>query len=337
MAKKVTVRDIAKAAGVSVATVSRVLNSQSGFSPETERLVQETAGRMGYRIPERKAQSRETEAIALVIPAVNEYFSGSLTRSVENAARKRGYVVILCNAGCDAMYGEEFVGLLKKKLVKGIVACSIPPDSALLRVIWEAKLPCVLIDSVSYEYTFPYVKIDDFQGMYAATKFLLDRGHRRIAILSGAMEDQVAGGPRMEGYRQALRDAGIAPSAQLEAFAGDFSYESGRKAFMELLSREADFTGLVTCSDVVAAAAITAAAKRGIRVPQELSVIGFDNSQIAALLNPPLTSAAQPYQEMGEMAVHLLKKVIEYEGLMESRVFPVHIVERETTAPPPEK
>ena len=213
MAKKMTVRDIAKAAGVSVATVSRVLNSLSGFSPETERLVQETAGRMGYRIPERKAQSRETEAIALVIPAVNEYFSGSLTRSVENAARKRGYVVILCNAGCDAMYGEEFVGLLKKKLVKGIVACSIPPDSALLRVIWEAKLPCVLIDSVSYEYTFPYVKIDDFQGMYAATKFLLDCGHRRIAILSGAMEDQVAGGPRMEGYRQALRDAGIAPSA----------------------------------------------------------------------------------------------------------------------------
>ena len=97
---------------------------------------------------------------------------------------RRGYVVILCNAGCDAMYGEEFVGLLKKKLVKGIVACSIPPDSALLRVIWEAKLPCVLIDSVPYEYTFPYVKIDDFQGMYAATKFLLDRGHRRIAILS---------------------------------------------------------------------------------------------------------------------------------------------------------
>ena len=111
MAKKVTVRDIAKAAGVSVATVSRVLNRQSGFSPETERLVQETAGRMGYRIPERKAQSRETEAIALVIPAVNEYFSGSLTRSVENAARKRGYVVIPSMPGatrCTARNSSGF-------------------------------------------------------------------------------------------------------------------------------------------------------------------------------------------------------------------------------------
>lgn len=331
MSKKVTVRDIARRAGVSVATVSRVLNNQSGFSEETKQIVQETVKQMGYCVTPRKTYSREPQAIALVMPEVNDYFAGSLVRSVEIAARKRGYVVILCHTGSHAKYGEEFVGVLKERLVKGVIVCSIQPDSPLLRIVSEAQLPCVLINSISYEYTFPYVKIDDFQGMYAATRFLLDRGHKKIAILSGALEDQVAGEPRMEGYRQALRDAGVVPDASLEVFADDFSYESGQKAFQNLISRGVTFTGLVSCSDVVAAAAITMATKQGIRIPEDLSIVGFDDSLIASLLNPPLTSAAQPYAEMGEMAVHLLKKVIEYDGIVESRIFPVHIVERETT------
>lgn len=333
MTMKATVRDVAREANVSVATVSRVLNGQAGFSPETERRVQAALQKLQYRRSEtaRGAQNKTPEAIALMVPEVNEYFCGSLTRSIENAARRRGYLVILCNAGSDAMYGEGFVKLLKEKRVSGIIACSIPPESSLLRTICETKIPCVLVNSISYEHAFPYVKIDDFQGMYAATKFLLDRGHREIAILSGQMGDMVAGWPRMEGYRQALRDAGIGPNPALEAFAGDFSYQSGRRAFVELVERDVPFTGLVTCSDVVAAAAIAAAAHCGIRVSQDLSVVGFDDSQIASLLNPPLTSAAQPFSEMGEMAVHLLKKVIEQGGTVESRVFPVHVVEREST------
>ena len=334
MTKKATIRDVAKEAEVSVATVSRVLNGQSGFSAKTQQRVWDTIKTLGYERTETEHGKKEKQvprALGLIVPQVNEYFCGSLMRSVEDAARKRGYVVILCNAGADAVYGDTFVRLLKLQQIAGIIACSIPPDSPLIQTIWEAGIPCVLIDSVSYEYPFPYVKIDDFQGMYAATKFLLDRGHRRIAILSGKLKDPVAGFPRMEGYRQALREEGLASDPKLEAFAGNFSYQSGQKGFEELVSRKAEFTGLVVCSDVVAAAAINAAAKCGIRVPQDLSVVGFDDSKIASLLTPPLTSVAQPYEQMGETAVHILVRVIEQGVQVESRVFPVQVVERETT------
>lgn len=141
----------------------------------------------------------------------------------------------------------------------------------------------------------------------------------------------MAGWPRLEGYRQALRDAGVELDPELEAFANHFNYESGKTAFEELLSRNSSFTGIVTCSDMVAAAVLSSAGKLGIRVPEELSVVGFDDSQIASVMNPPLTSVAQPYREMGKAAVDILLKELDGATMVGSRVFPVQVVEREST------
>ena len=333
MAKKPTIREVAKAARVSVATVSRVLNGQQGFSSQTERQVRQVVKEMGYSGGglARAVKNKVPKTIALIVPEVSEYFCGSLAQGIEDAARRRGYVVILCNTGADAMYGESYVEMLRQQYVDGVIACSIPPDSPLNRKIRETGIPCVLLDSISYDCPFPYVKIDDFQGMYTATKYLLDRGHRRIEILSGNVKDPVAGWPRLEGYRQALRDAGVELDPELEAFANHFNYESGKTAFEELLSRNSSFTGIVTCSDMVAAAVLSSAGKLGIRVPEELSVVGFDDSQIASVMNPPLTSVAQPYREMGKAAVDILLKELDGATMVGSRVLPVQVVEREST------
>ncbi len=333
MANGATIRDVAKAAEVSVATVSRILNQQKGFSQETEERVRKVIKELGYRRNQVawNLKTNSSKTIALITPEINSFFSSALTQGVEEAARREGFVVILCNAGADANFGKSYIPVLSEQQVGGVITCSIPPDAALNAQIRDIGVPCVMVNSISYDCGFPYVKVDDFQGMYLATRFLLDKGHRRIAVLSGSLNDPVAGKPRYNGYRQALRDFGIEPDPELEAFAGNFSYESGKEAFELLLSRTRDFTGIVTCSDVVAAAVLSGAAKYGVRVPEDLSVVGFDDSSIASIINPPLTSVAQPFQKMGEKAVSILLREIRGETMLENRIFPLHIVERDST------
>lgn len=306
--RKPTIRDVAEEAGISVATVSRVLNNKPGYGPETGERVQQAIEKLGYQRNEiaRNLKISKTNTIAIVVPTTTDSFFTKLIRGILKAARTYNYAVLLCDIGVNGKYSEEDIRMLAERQISGIIVCSISPKLGVDKLLNQLGIPAVFVNSISYNYKFPYIKIDDFQAMYSATSFLIGQGHREIAMISGAPDDVIAGRPRIEGYRHALREHHLPVREELEVVADNFSYEHGAEAFETLLQRGVSFTGLVTCSDEVAAAALTSAHRHGIRIPQNLSVVGFDGTATALLTMPQLTTVSQPFEEMGYSAIQML-------------------------------
>lgn len=306
--RKPTIRDVAEEAGISVATVSRVLNNKSGYGPETKERVQQAIEKLGYQRNEiaRNLKISKTNTIAVIVPTTTDSFFTKLIRGILKAARAYNYAVLLCDIGVNGKYSENDIRMLAERQISGIIACSIPPKLGVDQLMHQLRIPAVFVNSISYNYKFPYIKIDDFQAMYSATSFLIDQGHRDIAIISGALDDVIAGWPRREGYRHALREHQLPVREELEVVADDFSYAYGADAFDELLQRNVSFTGLVTCSDEVAAAVLAAAPHYDIHIPENLSVVGFDGTATALLTMPQLTTVSQPFEEMGYSAFKML-------------------------------
>lgn len=328
-----TIKDVAAAAGVSIATVSRVLNKQPGYGAKTEARVLEAIEKTGYQRNEiaRNLKMKRSDTIAVLVPEITGGFSTKIMSGIHEASMEQDYAVMLCNVGADGVACRRYINLLRERQVGGILACSIPPQSGADGLLYESGIPCVLINSMSFRYPLPYIKIDDFQAMYQATSYLIQRGHTRIGILSGKQEDMIAGRPRMEGYRQALNANGIGSREEWEQCISDFGFQAGRKGAGELLDRAKELTGIVACSDEVAAAVLSVAAERHIRVPDDLSVIGFDDSEIASMTEPTLTTVSQPFREMGHSAIGMLFRQIERHKAGNNRIVPTEIVERRST------
>jgi LacI family transcriptional regulator len=193
------------------------------------------------------------------------------------------------------------------------------------------NIPVVLLSTASSQYSFPYVKVDDKQAAYDATNYLIKKGHKNIAMISGDEKDPIAGKPRIEGYREALRDFGIPFQENLLVF-GDFGYRSGYAAMEKLLRSKAEFTAVFASSDEMAAGVLSAAYQHGIKVPEQLSVIGYDNLQISEMSIPPLTTVAQPLFEMGKLAAEMLLKMIQTKTKVPSQILRHEIVERQSVA-----
>ena len=190
------------------------------------------------------------------------------------------------------------------------------------------KIPVVLVLTVSYRFPIPYIKVDDRQAAYQATKYLIDKGHKEIGIISGPQEDKLAGLPRIEGYKQALADYRLTISEDHIAY-GDFTYKSGRRGIEEVFERSPDITAVFVASDEMALGVLSYAYKKGIKIPDDLSVIGYDDTQDAEMAIPPLTTVHQPIYEMGERAVEMLFGA---KGTVESVIMPHHIVERDSVS-----
>jgi LacI family transcriptional regulator len=188
------------------------------------------------------------------------------------------------------------------------------------------KIPVILVLTVSSHLQIPHIKLDDKQAAYQATQFLIDRGHKEIGMISGTKNDKLAGLPRIEGYKQALADNSLTISEDRIAY-GDFAYKSGITCMEELFQRSPDITAVFAASDEMAVGALSCAYKKGIKVPDELSVIGYDDTQDAEMAIPPLTTVHQPIYEMGQRAVEMLFSGKE---TAESVVMPHHIVERDS-------
>lgn len=306
---RTTLKRIGDQLGVSATTVSRALNGQARryrISRKTEEAVQTLAAELGFA-PNRLARGlrlKKTATIGLVIPDVSNPFFASIARQVDCEARKHSYSVILCDSQDSVDLEIEALDVLCSRSVEGLVLCPVGQSADHLAEFEHGDLPVVLVDRYFPSVELPYVVSDNAGGAKQAMEFLLQSGHRRIALLQG-LHGTAPNEERLRGYREALRAHSIRVDEQL--IAGDsFSQQSGYIHTKLLLRMNRDFTAIFALSNQISLGAIRALSEEKIAVPDDVSMVAFDDQPCMALLAAPMTTVAQRHDEMGEIAVKLL-------------------------------
>jgi LacI family transcriptional regulator len=305
-----TIKDVAREAGVSPATVSRWMNGRLVVKPSTADRITAAVRNLRYApsLVARSLVTKESRTIGLLLADISNPFFASLARSVEDAAQQRGYAVIVCNSDSNPEKEASYVRLLRRKYIDGVLFLSNSPGGSGLKEALEEKIPIVVVDEAIEGVRAPGVFIDNAQGAYAAVKHLIALGHRRIGHITGP---PVYSTPlRLHGYRRALEDHGLSfePTLVRE---GDFQTEGGRRAAWTLINLAQRPSAIFAGNDLMALGAMQAAWEAGLRVPEDLAIVGFDDIPLASCLVPPLTTVAQPVSQMGRVAVDILVRRIE--------------------------
>jgi LacI family transcriptional regulator len=301
-----TIREVAKRAGVSYATVSHVINNTRFVSQDTRGRVQAAMNELNYR-PNALARSLrrgQTNTLGLILPDSANPFFAEIGRSIEDTAFKLGFSVILCNTERDTNREQLYVDLLSKKQVDGIIFVAAGDQADSLNFLLSQGMPCVLIDRDLPNIEVDAVLTDNQQGGYLATRHLIELGHRRIACIAGPSHITPSA-ERITGYRQALEEAGIAFNEAL-VVGGDYHPDSGLHIAAALLDLASPPTAFFALNDLMAMGALRAAAVAGRRVPEDLAIVGYDDIEFASFTNPPLSTVAQPKSEIGSQATKLL-------------------------------
>jgi LacI family transcriptional regulator len=306
----ITIRDVAKEAGVSVSTVSRVLNDKDDVAPETYKKVQGVIQEMGYTssLAARSMRSHRTNVIGLIVPDVADSFSIQVMKGVNQAIFELGYDLIIYTSGSikkrsAAERERHFVSLLNGSITDGVIIVTPAATS------FSTAAPVITIDPNNECPECPTVIATNHAGAMAAIEYLIGLGHCRIGFISGRPDLQSAQ-RRLQGYQDALHQAGIPLDPELIA-AGDFSLETGRLCARKLLSLSDRPTAIFAANDQSAIGTIEAAYEMGLRVPDDLSVVGFDNIPEAAYVNPALTTVDQFIGKMGYVATETLIGLIQ--------------------------
>ncbi|WLR57026.1 LacI family DNA-binding transcriptional regulator [Mesobacillus subterraneus] len=327
-----TIKDVAKNANVSIATVSRVLNGQGGYSKATEEKVLLSIKVLGYQ-PNAFARgliSNKSNTVGIIFPEVSSQFSSKILRGVEEAAHRLNSSVIVCNTASHGQRTMKYLQLLTEKRVDGILFVSELITEEYYKKLESMEIPVVLISTESYQYSLPYIKVDDKHAAFTATDYLIKMGHSKIGMISGNRDDIIAGQPRIDGYKQALAQRGLDINSEHIIHSQGFSFKDGFIGLPKLLEQFPDLTAVFAASDSLALGAISSAYKLGIKIPDQLSIIGYDNLPIAEMAIPPLTTVAQPLEEMGLIAADMLFTMMNQGRKVESRIMSHTVIERES-------
>ncbi len=338
MKRKMTIQEIARLAGVSKATVSRVLNNRGGVSPETRRKVEEVIRLHSYtpNLVARGLSLKKTGSIGLIVAHTAERLSSHLffiefLRGISAVLDKRGFRLILAPAESEDRYETSCRTMAEGGVVDGVVVLGVRRNDKRLRYFLRAGIPVV---TVGRPIGFPkvdYVDADNTGGARVATEYLLRLGHGEVLFINGP-RDHTASLAREKGYRQAFKAMGRELDEDLIVY-GDFSFESGYETVRGFLARGKSLSAVFAASDLAAMGAITAFKEAGIRVGHEVSVIGFDDIPYAHFFDPPLTTVRQPIYEMGKEAGRILLLRLEGEagpGRLH-KTFPTQLIVREST------
>jgi LacI family transcriptional regulator len=329
VANRVTMADVAREAGVSLMTVSRVINNKGDVSAETRRHVLEIIGRMGYR-PSGVARSLATQrtgALGLVVPDVGNPFFSGVARGAEDQAYAEGYNIFLCNTNEDPQREMAILQSLEEKRVDGLVLCSSRLTESLLLPLLARHPAAVLVNRRVGGNGIGAILIDDETGSRLATEHLLRTGHRAIGFLAGPPASY-SGQQRALGYRAALATAGLPHDPAWVRNCTSF-VEGGRVAARELLTAHPELTALVCYNDLVAVGTLQACIDLGRRVPQDVAVTGFDDIPLMDQITPALTTCHVPRHDLGAQALRLLLGCINgYLEECKDIVLPVELVIR---------
>lgn len=339
----VTIRDVARAAEVSVSTVSHVLSGNRPTSRLARQRVQAAIEQLGYR-PNEMARSlvlRRSFALGLVIPDISNPYYPALALGAEHRMREEGYSLVLGNTEYDHRREAAYLELLRTRHLGGLIYCpggDLSPIFADLRRVVADRLPLVLVHSPTPG--IPTVCADNQQGGRLAAEHLLRLGHTRLGIVSGLPLDEALA-DREEGFTRALAERGLATDrSSVPVTYGDHQIGGGRAAMASLLSAEPRVTAVFVLNDMMALGALEAARAVGRRAPGDLSIVGFDGIPFSELANPPLTTVAQPIRQLGERAAELLLSLARDRpagevGDAPSVVLPNRLVARGSSGPAP--
>ncbi|SFU90393.1 transcriptional regulator, LacI family [Clostridium sp. DSM 8431] len=328
-----SIKDVAKEAGVSIATVSRVLNDIDVVNEDTKKKVLDAIKKLGYRpnIVARSLKTQRTKTIGILIPDISSQFYPEIVRGAEDVSHIYDYNIILCNSDFDSDKEKEYLRVLKEKMVDGVIYMSSSLDDEIIDTINDLDLKTVLVESKDKNHDFPSVTIDNISAIYCGTKHLIDNGAKNLAYIGTDAKGMNAWGERYIGFEKAVREAGLKKDNDL-VFFDTLKVKSGAKAVKHFIETGKKFDGIVCASDEIAMGAINELRDNGIRVPEDVSVIGFNNNNAGAIFYPKISTVAQPSYDMGSVAMRMLIKILNKKPLDQDQyVLDYQLIKRDST------
>lgn len=334
-----TIKDVARRAGVSTMTVSRVINSSGYISQGTRERVERAIAELDY-LPNALARSlrhRQTKTIALVLADISNPFFIAVARGAEEVASALGFSVLFCNTGESPAAESDYLAVLLQKQVDGVLLVPTSGDDKGVARLQERGVPTVLIDRRVGGAPADLVRGDSERGAYQLVRHLVGLGHTRIALITGHLDVSTAA-DRAAGYRRALADAGLPADPRL-LLADDFSLAAGERSTRQLLALHPRPTAIFGGNNLIAFGAFRALREAGLRVPADVSLVTFDDLPEAWLMSPFLTTVNQPAYAIGRCAAELLLERLDGRGGPAAReiILPTELVVRRSSAPPPPK
>jgi DNA-binding LacI/PurR family transcriptional regulator len=329
---KPTIYDVAKLAGVSAATVSKVINNKGRISEETKERINRIMGELNYQpnFIASAMKGKSTYQIALLIPDIENPIYAQYMKHIEERGQELGYNIVMCSTDNNSEKEARHITLLRQRRVDGIIIASKFKNDGILKELLRENFPVVLFAHERPEISIDSVTADDYMGGYLAVEHLLKTGHKRIGLLG---EESISSDERVRGYKMALSTAGI-PIADHLIVVGGSSLQEAEASAAALLDREDKPTAIFGCNDLLAIGVVKAAKSRGIRIPDELSVIGFDDTPLCSIISPNLSSVTMPVRELGKYVTDMIIRKIEQTDSSKQRIRMLPgLAIRESTAP----
>lgn len=329
----VTIEDVAREAGVSVATVSRVINRNGPVSAKSEEKVNLAIARLNYRpnVWGRRLRRQESRMILIFVPYISNPFYASIVSGVEDTLRKQGYGTMLCITNGDKTREQEFIKQLYDGQADGaVIMCVDKHDKDIEQLAKE--VPVVQCCEYSMNEDISHVSVNNFAAANQVVKYLGSLGHERIGFV-GSINQFISSNDRQSGYEEGVKELAIPLNSKYIAYGDeDYSFNSGVRAGLELLSLKDRPTAIFCISDVLALGVVRAARNLGLLVPRDVSVVGFDDVEYATMLSPMLTTVSQPRYSLGKTSAQMLIHQIE-SGAAGSSIYLEHkLILRESTA-----
>ncbi|MBF4692695.1 LacI family DNA-binding transcriptional regulator [Fusibacter ferrireducens] len=311
---KITINEIAKKAGVSKATVSRVLNNSKPVNESLRKRVLQVIEETNFR-PNALARGlslQKTRVIGVIIPDLSNPVFSRIIAGIESYTRAHDYSLMITATDYDISTEIKHINLFRDKGVEGLILLTDDVNQKLSEVLGDFSKPIIMIGSDCDLEKIPVIKIDNMKAAYEATQYLINLNHKRIAMIRGPLTDRFSGNLRFEGYKKALVESGIYDENLVKE--GKYSFEHGYQTMTHLLAGSKIPTAIFCANDVMAVGALKCALDNDLNVPEELSIMGFDDIEIAKIYTPSLSSVHQPFEAKGERAIAKLIHMIESEA-----------------------
>ncbi len=323
-----TIKELAEELQMSTTTVSRVLTNQEKkyrISEKTAKKVREKIDLLRFKPNQiaRNLRLQQTNTIGLIIPDISNPFFANLARTVEEELRGRNMIVLLCDTKDETSLEQESVNLLMDRKVDGLLVAPVGKDWKHLPT--NASTPVVLIDRYFEEVQIPYVTTDNYQGAFEATNYLIQEGHKQIACVQG-LKQTSANQNRLRGYADALKQNQISVNKEF-IIGNDYSVENGYHSTLQLLTKEQRPTAIFAINNQIAIGVMKAVNEARLSIPQDLSLVSFDDQNYFELLSPPLSAVQQPMTAIGKKAVELLFDLMEGKTVESAKLLP-HLINR---------
>lgn len=322
----VTIKDVAKKANVSISTVSRVINDSKPVSDEIKKRVLEVIRETGYT-PNPVARSlvmKKSRTIGVIVPDIASSYVGEVLNAMEEIAKAYGYEIILCNSYGEQEQELKYLNLLNSKQVEGVIFITYHLTDEHKNLIDINKLPVVMVNRKTQEEdNFYSVTVDHYDASYQMTSYLIEQGHKKIALIRNGTTKEIFGVDQLSGYQKALEENGLEYDESL-VFDGYFLAQKAYEIVQSMIDRGNLPTAIFATADDMAIGAMNALYDNGLKIPEDCSVVGFYDTKMSNLFRPKLTTIRQPIYDMGAVALRLLIKLIKGEKVADNMVMLPH-------------